>query len=169
MSNGAAMAGGFALERAERIAGIGQVAGTAAASIATQRRPDRSLGLIQIHGSSDEIAPYAGGTRRALCARLLVRRSLGASVGVDEWAWLWFQALGGTETPESEMPVSNTTRRTWRDADGKPTVVFYRVEGAGHTWPNSTIKLPRLLFGRTTTTFDATRTIWAFLETRGKP
>jgi polyhydroxybutyrate depolymerase len=169
MSNGAAMAGRFALERAERIAGIGQVAGTAAASIAVQDRPIRSLGLIQIHGSRDEIAPYVGGSRRALRARLLVHRSLGASIGVDEWARLWVEALGGAETPESEMLVPDTTRRTWRDADGKPTVIFYRVAGAGHTWPSSKIKLPRFLFGRTTTTFDATRTIWEFLETSRKP
>ena len=169
MSNGAAMAGRFALERAERIAGIGQVAGTAAASIARQHRPDRSLGLLQIHGTRDEIAPYAGGSRRALRARLLVARSLAASIGVDEWARLWVEALGGAETPESETLVPDTARRTWRDADGKPTVVFYRVEGAGHTWPNSKIKLPRHLFGRTTTTFDATRTIWEFFETIRKP
>ena len=164
MSNGAAMAGRFALERAERIAGIGQVAGTVAASIARRHRPDRSLGLIQIHGSRDEITPYTGGSRRALRARLLVRRSLGASIGVEEWARLWVEALGAAEPPESEMLGPDTTRRSWPDADGKPTVVFYRVEGAGHTWPSSRIKLPRLLFGRTTTTFDATRIIWEYLE-----
>lgn len=169
MSNGAAMAGRFALERTERIAGIGQVAGTAAAAITKQHHPNRALRLIQIHGSRDEIAPYAGGSRRALRARLLVRRSFAASVGVDEWARLWVEALGGPETPQTDMPVPDTTRRTWRDAHGKPTVVFYRVEGAGHTWPSSNIKLPRFLFGRTTTTFDATRTIWESLEASRKP
>jgi polyhydroxybutyrate depolymerase len=91
---------------------------------------------------------------------------VGQSIGVDEWARLWVEALGGAKTPESELPVSDTTRRTWRDGSGKPAVVFYRVEGAGHTWPNSKLKLPRFLLGRTTTTFDATRTIWEFFETR---
>lgn len=64
MSNGAAMAGRFALECADRIAGIGQVAGTAAASVAASTRPSRPVAVIQIHGSGDEVAPYPGGTRR---------------------------------------------------------------------------------------------------------
>jgi poly(3-hydroxybutyrate) depolymerase len=94
---------------------------------------------------------------------------VGKSIGVDEWAQLWVEALDGAKTPESEIAAPDTTRRTWRDADGKPRLVFYRVEGGGHAWPNSKITLPRLLFGRTTTSFDATRTIWEFLETSRKP
>ena len=42
-------------------------------------------------------------------------------------------------------------------------VVFYRIEGGGHTWPGSQPVLPRFLFGRTSQAFDATRVIWTFL------
>ena len=166
MSNGAAMAGRFALECADRIAGIGQVAGTAAASIAASTRPSRPLAVIQIHGSGDEVAPYAGGTRRKLRARLLIRRSFGPSIGVDDWARLWVEALGAEDPPELTEVPPDTTIRSWRDSAGAPSVAFYRVTGAGHTWPGSRIRLPRLLFGRTSTTFDATRTIWGFFDAR---
>ncbi len=149
MSNGAAMAGRFALECADRIAGIGQVAGTAAASVAASTRPSRPVAVIQIHGSGDEVAPYPGGTRRKVRARLLIRRSFGPSIGVDDWARLWVEALSAEDPPELTEVPPDTTIRSWRESAGAPSVAFYRVTGGGHTWPGSRIRLPRLLFGRT--------------------
>jgi polyhydroxybutyrate depolymerase len=163
MSNGAAMAGRFACAHPERLAAFAQVAGTAAASIVAAATPGQTLPILEIHGSADEVAPYTGGIRRRLRARLLIRRPFGPSVGVDQWAKFWVDTNSAAPQPELTRLPPDTTIRTWRDAQGVPVVVFYRVSGGGHTWPRSRIPLPRLLFGRTTTTFDATRTIWQFL------
>jgi polyhydroxybutyrate depolymerase len=42
-------------------------------------------------------------------------------------------------------------------------VVFYRVAGAGHTWPGGTQYLPRMIIGSTSHSFDASEAIWQFL------
>jgi polyhydroxybutyrate depolymerase len=85
-------------------------------------------------------------------------------VGVDDWAQLWATGNGAPDGPVvSELPP-DTTIRTWHGPTASSDVVFYRVEGAGHTWPGSLMPLPAFLFGRTTHTFDAARTIWTFLS-----
>jgi len=150
------------VERADQVAGIAQVAGVAAASVAAALRPSRPLSIIQIHGDRDQITPYEGGNRKSLRSRLMVRRALGPSIGVEEWAQLWTDVLGSGDLPElTELPP-DITIRTWRAPTGAPSIAFYRISGGGHTWPGSRFRLPRALFGRTSTTVDATRTICEF-------
>jgi polyhydroxybutyrate depolymerase len=85
-------------------------------------------------------------------------------VGVDEWARQWVEANNAVIGPELTLISPDTTIRSWRGVSSACDVVFYRVEGAGHTWPGSNVSLPRVLFGRTSRTFDATRVIWSFVS-----
>ena len=48
-------------------------------------------------------------------------------------------------------------------ADGA-SVVFYRVEGGGHTWPGGHQYLPSALVGRTARDWSATETLWEFFS-----
>jgi polyhydroxybutyrate depolymerase len=165
MSNGAAMAGRVACARADRFAAIAQVAGTAAHVVAVDCRPARPVPILQIHGAADHLAPYEGGRRRGPIARalLLGRGAAGPSVGVDAWAQFWVAANGASAEPIVTRIPPDTTVRAWRGPTPMSDVVFYRVDGMGHTWPGSRPELPRLLFGRTSQTIDATRVIWDFL------
>jgi polyhydroxybutyrate depolymerase len=163
MSNGAAMAGRLACELSSRIAAFAQVAGTMGVDAAAGCHPARPIPILNIHGTADDYAPYQGGSRHSLRARVLLRRATGTSVGPDDWARFWAEANGASDGPVvTELPP-DTTIRTWRGPTASSDVVFYRVEGAGHTWPSSRFALPAFLFGRTSQTFDATRTIWEFL------
>ncbi|MGD0018906.1 MAG: hypothetical protein ABSD62_06585 [Candidatus Limnocylindrales bacterium] len=54
--------------------------------------------------------------------------------------------------------------RTWRGQTPQSDIAFYRVEGAGHTWPGGDQYLPKLIIGSTTRSFDASEAIWRFLS-----
>ena len=162
MSNGATMIGRLACEKAERLAGVAQVAGTAACAIAASCRPARAVPIVQIHGTADRYAPESGGTRQGLRAALLIRCAGGPSVGVDEWARFWIEANHATSGPDIRYLPPDTTLRTWHGATTSSDVAFYRIEDGGDTWPGSRLPLPRIVFGRTSRTIDATRTIWEF-------
>lgn len=163
MSNGATMAGRVACELAERIAAVAQVAGTAAAGVAAGCRPARPVPILSIHGTADDYAPYAGGVRHSLRSRVVLRHASGPCVGIDDWARFWVAANGARgDLAVSALPP-DTTIRTWHGPTPSSDVVFYRVEGGGHTWPGSRFPLPALLFGRTCRTFDATKVSWDFL------
>ena len=163
MSNGATMAARLVFEQARRIAAFAQVAGTAAVGVAANSRPACPVPILQVHGTGDDFAPYGGGRRHGLRARLVLRHAAGPSIGVDDWARLWVAANEAHEGPRIETLPPDTTVRRWRGPSPASDVVFYRVDGGGHTWPGNRQPLPRLLFGRTSRAFDATKVIWDFL------
>lgn len=163
MSNGAAMSGRMACERADLIAGIAQVAGTVGVSVAAAARPARPVPIISIHGASDPVSPYQGGVRRGLIPRVVIRHSISPSIGVDDWAAFWIAANGATAGPTLTTLPPDIAVRTWHGPTPASEVVFYRVEGAGHTWPGSHFTLPAFLFGKTSRTIDAARVCWEFL------
>jgi polyhydroxybutyrate depolymerase len=168
MSNGAAMSGRMACERAELIAGIAQVAGTLGASVAAAARPARPVPIISIHGTADPVSPYEGGVRRGLIPHLIIRHSIGSSIGVDDWAAFWIAANGATARPTLAALPPDITVRTWHGPTPASDVVFYRIEGAGHTWPGSHIPLPAFIFGKTNRTIDAARVCWEFLAAHAR-
>jgi polyhydroxybutyrate depolymerase len=83
-------------------------------------------------------------------------------------AGLWVKANGANDEPRSSIFPPDTTIRRRRGASPAAEVVFYRVDGAGHTWPGAQLALPRVLFGRTSRTFDATAVIWRFLASHAR-
>ena len=165
MSNGSAMAGRFACERPDLIAGIGQVAGTVGVSVATQTRPSLPMPVISFHGTADRSAPYAGGRAGGLSRLLVMRHRAAPALGVDEWAEFWGSVNGVERSSEIETLGDDVSVRRWRGTDQLGDLEFYRIEGGGHTWPGASARvwIPPI-FGRTTTTIDATRLIWEFLS-----
>ena len=161
MSNGAAMAGRLACTHAERFAAVAQVSGTAAIHVAGGCKPTVPLPILNIHGSADRFAPYGGGSSRGLWARLFLRGRAGPSTGVDDWATLWVAANGCAEEPQVTTAAPDTTIRRWTGDTPTSDVLFYRLDGGGHTWPGMRTWVPPI-FGRVSRTIDATRVIWDF-------
>ncbi len=160
MSNGATMAGRVAWERPDRIAAVAQVAGTGAVGLISEHRPTVPVPLLQIHGTRDRFAPYAGG-RAGHWLRLFGRRPIVPNVSVDEWARVWVERNAAADTPLVEAVAPDITVRRWRGPGPASDVAFYRVEGGGHTWPGARIWIPPHL-GRVSHSMDAARVIWSF-------
>jgi polyhydroxybutyrate depolymerase len=163
MSNGATMTARFVCERSELIAAFAQVAGTCAVEVAERGLPSSPVPILHIHGDADILAPYAGGIRRKLRARLVLHRAYGPVVSVDEWARLWAESNRTVDGPRSSSIPPDVVMRRWSGNTPASDVAFFRIEGGGHTWPGPS-QLPRFLFGRTSRTFDATAVIWSFLS-----
>ena len=155
------MAGRFAVERADLVAAIAQVSGTASSATAG-RRPVRPVAVLSFHGTADRLARYEGGLPRTATARILIRRSRATSVGVEDWARFWVRVNGAQPQPVVESIPPDVTVRSWPGPTPGSDVVFYRIEGGGHTWPGSRWMVPRFLLGRVSRTIDATEIIWGF-------
>lgn len=167
MSNGATMAGRLAWERPDRVAAIAQVAGTVATAVAAGPPPRTPVRILQIHGTADRSAPYAGGRARPGLMRLLLGRPAGPALGVDEWARRWVDANGATEAAAVESIAPDVTARRWTGATLGSDISFYRIEGGGHTWPGARVWMPPHL-GRVSRTIDATRLAWDFFAGGGR-
>ena len=162
MSNGAMMAYRLAAEAADRIASVAAVAGPLAlAAIA----PERPVPVLAFHGTRDEFTPLEGGVGRRSVTRVSHRP---VRDGLDDWV----RANGCPPDPRREpVPCGDAEvtieRFTWGPGRGGSEVVFYRIEGGGHTWPG---RQPDSFFlGPSALSLDANRLIWEFFARHPLP
>lgn len=157
MSNGAMMAYRVAAELSERIASIAPVSGPLAlASIA----PVRAVPVLHFHGSHDQFTPLDGGVGRRSVTRVSHRPVL---EGLLDWV---HANRCASEYVREPIPCSDdgitVERFMWVAGVGGSEVIFYRLEGGGHTWPG---RVPDSFFlGPSALSLDANAIIWEFFR-----
>lgn len=135
---------------ADRIAAIGLVAAEF-----LLRPCEPPLPVVAFHGTADPLVPYrGGGSGRSLPGVPLS----GAVANMGQWAVL----DGCRSTPRVQRYSSMVIRRVWPHCRSGSAVVFYTVQGGGHTWPGSPVTLSVGAFGPTTHQVDATATMLDF-------
>lgn len=156
MSNGAFFANRLGVELSERISGIGAVAGTLAAPIASQK-PNVPVSVVLIMGTDDPIVPYDGVQGYSLSAEDTVRFWKNAN-GLD--AKQAVKKLTKKANDDNTEIIKTTYASPAKDAE----VVFYKVAGGGHTWPGGPQYAKESKIGKTSTHMNATEVIWQELK-----
>lgn len=146
VSAGAVMAFAAGCQMADRVAGIGSMAG---AMQLDDCAPSRPLSMIAIHGTADTVVPYEGGP--VIEEAQATADAPPARAVADRWA-----ELDGCPGPPAEEVDGVVTTTTWDGCEGDSAVRLISVEGGGHTWyaPG---------FGPVDGAVDATAEILAFL------
>ena len=155
LSNGGGMSFLLACALSDRIAAVGIVAGALPVSL-EDCQPSRPVPAMMFHGTDDPIVPYSGGQ---------LRRE-GSLPAIPEWAAMLAERNGCSETPQT-IPAQGAVRGseyTGCAAD----VIFYTIEGGGHTWPGGN-PIPVWIAGKTSMDIDATRTLWDFFQQHPLP
>jgi polyhydroxybutyrate depolymerase len=140
LSNGAEMASQMGCLLGERFAGIAPVAGI----IFEDCEDGPPVAVVTFHGTDDFNIPYEL-----------------APPAVAAWAL----HNGCGETPDEERVAENVLRETYPGCTGAP-VVFYTLEGAGHTWPGAQDGAGGV--GATNHEISANEVMWAFFEGVGR-
>ena len=151
MSDGGAMTSVLACRSGDRFAAFGAVAvivfvpGCGGAN---------NIAITAFSGTDDPVVPFNGGA---------VHCCGGAVLGAAPDAMAsWAKAEGCDATFTDDTSIgTEVTKRTWPNCRSGAEVVFYIINGGGHTWPGS-IPIDRL--GKTTTQIDASATIWDFFK-----
>jgi polyhydroxybutyrate depolymerase len=147
MSDGGAMTSFLACKMSDRFAAFGAVA------VIISCGGSRPVSIVAFSGTADPVVPFNGG--RVNCcggARL--------NAAPDEMA-RWAAHDHCDTTFHDVRVTSEVRRRTWSGCDRGSAVVFYIIDGGGHTWPGS-IAIARL--GKTTDQIHASATIWRFFR-----
>ncbi|MCC6958230.1 MAG: prolyl oligopeptidase family serine peptidase [Dehalococcoidia bacterium] len=131
LSNGGQMAAQAGCYLSNQFAGVAPVAG-----IVFQGCEGPPVAVITFHGTGDYNVPYES-----------------APEAVTEWA----RHNGCPETPEVEWVTSEVRREAYFGCEGAP-VVFYTIEGGGHTWPGAEDNTGGI--GPTTHDINASELIW---------
>ncbi|HEX3541288.1 MAG TPA: PHB depolymerase family esterase [Acidimicrobiales bacterium] len=146
VSAGAMMAYRLGCQDADRIAGVGSVAG---AMLLDACQPARPVSVIEIHGTADPLVPYNGG---AVSPPGVATQPVPATTGlVQHWAGL--DTCPDPATTQTQPPVTTTT---WSGCALGTGVRLVTIDGGGHTWYATG-------FGAVNGSIDATHAIWSFL------
>ena len=161
-SNGGGMAQRIGCDAAELVAAIGSVAG-AVEPAQQDCMPSRSVPAVVFHGTDDPVVLYDGGEVEYLPLKWLAS-AIGAEpifVGVN-WVPNWAEHNGCDPTPQPIESIGSVEGVRYTNCQDGADVVFYSVNGAGHTWPGGW-PIPGGL-GKTNKDIDATEVMWRFFQ-----
>lgn len=120
-SNGGMFSYALACYESERIAAIGSISG-AMLDLSSTCVPSHPAALINIHGTSDDVLPYDGGSDYNSVAS-----------AVDYWV-----NFNNTNTSPTQNSVNDNgmtiERYLYADGDSSVSVVHYKLIGGGHEW-----------------------------------
>ena len=137
ISNGALFVHYLACAAQETVTAVASVAATL---LAPEHVPtcgdDRAVPIAFFLGSADTFFPPEG----RLAGNDIVHVRL---LSIDESVGMWVDrdGCGGvpavTDLPDDHDDGTSVTRRRYLGCDGGAEVVYYAIEGGGHTWPGS--------------------------------
>ena len=153
LSNGAGMTFLLGCRLSERISAIGAVGGAYTYPL-DRCEPARPVPMIAFHGNADPIVPYYGGPSRDFDFPF---------PSIPVWMKQRASLNGCDPTPSLLPPSGSVTGVRYSDCDADAEVIFYTIDGGGHTWPGGK-PLPERITGETNMDISASETIWEFFQ-----
>lgn len=153
MSNGGYQVNRMACELSNRIAAVASVTGLMTDSTFAYCTPQRTVPMMQVHGTADPIVPASGPP---------------LSLSEQETISFWVQQNACNSNAQSTA-VPNTviadgcwaTKFVYTNCDNGTENWRYVIQNGGHTWPGG---IPIPAFGNTCQDFDASEEIWLFFS-----
>jgi polyhydroxybutyrate depolymerase len=153
-SNGSSMTYYAGIHLAHRFAAIAPVSGHL---WVREFHLSRAVPMIFIIGLADPLNPPGGGVVEAL-GRTDVKPSILEEVP------RWAQALRCSMTPEVIFDRGGVKAIRYAGGREDSEVMFYTVEGLGHSWPGGKELLPENLVGKQSDKLKANDIIWEFFK-----
>ncbi|NOR90879.1 MAG: hypothetical protein GQ524_11580, partial [Anaerolineales bacterium] len=161
MSNGGSMANRVACELADKVAAVGVVTGPPVEPPGGCN-PERPISLIAFYGTDDPLVAYEGGIVRESFISKLIHRSSNpiAFPSVESYIEAWAERDGCPPVPEPIPAQGDASGVRFTDCKNSSEIVFYTIEGGGHTWPGGR---PTFV-GKTSSDIDASQVMWKFFK-----
>jgi len=156
MSFGGIMTYYLACELNDQIAAFASVTGDMPKDQRFDCAPGKSVPILHIHGTEDPIAPYDGS---------LI--GIGPEPTVQFWRDNNQCMTEPVVTPFEDIDTTDNSTVTLFEYDcaDDSEVLFYRIDGGGHTWPNGLPAPPGFEFlGTINQDFFASTEIWNFFN-----
>lgn len=153
LSNGGGMSCLLACKLSDRIAAIGSVSGAYLLPRSEWNAP-RRVPMILFHGTDDPLVPFHGGPSRVFPILF---------PDVPSWVHWLGTNYGCAAEPARLDDSGKASGIRYGGGTNGSEVVFYTLNGGGHTWPGGE-KMPAFLVGPTPSDINATRLMWDFFQ-----
>jgi polyhydroxybutyrate depolymerase len=145
VSNGGGMTARLACDASDRLTGVAAVAGGYRAL--PPCRPSRPIPVLEIHGTADQVVPYAG-------------RPPDYRGSVARWLAMWRRIDRCHGAADRLVPATGVTEIAWRQCAAGTRVEHVRLDGAAHGWPGGpSTKPPPAPFAATWRTWEFFRSL----------
>jgi polyhydroxybutyrate depolymerase len=168
VSNGGFMSQKVACDLTSRFAAIAPIATAVSQTYVNDCKHNKPIPIIWFEGTSDPLIPFNGG--ELTNALLGINQSRGTVLSSDESIKFWNQKNGCNESEQTtnlpdtnKLDGSTVTIRTFC-ANSKTPLIYYQINGGGHTWPRGPQYLPRLVIGNVNQDVDSEQVIWEFFK-----
>jgi polyhydroxybutyrate depolymerase len=167
MSNGGMMSYYLGCDQPDVFKAFASVTGTITSNFISDCQGNIPVPFLEIHGTSDLIVPYNGGSVAAA--------TFGEFFAVEQIFRTWnnindCQTVSTFSIPNAPVTdFSSVQGAEVSDCDGGLKARFYRIDGGGHTWPGSP-PVPFLDFLQPTNQdISASAEIWNFFSSICSP
>jgi len=165
ISNGGQMSYRVACELTHKIAGIAPVVASLSEDLLEICSPGESISVFIIAGTDDPLVPYKGGEIK------LFNKTYGRVISIPDTVQYWVTNNQITNDPEiSYLPDNDPNDgcivrcENYIGSLNGSKVIFYSIEGGGHTWPGGPQYFRESIIGKTCKDFDANIAIWDFFK-----
>lgn len=164
ISNGGFMALALACRLKDRIAGVAPVTASLSESIYPDCQFPATTSLILFNGTADPLVPYQGGDVTFL------RKKRGKIISTEDTLKAWARKAGCSNQSEiSRIPDMfddgvTVDRIEYPECSENTTVVLYRFNGGGHTWPGGRQYLPVRIIGKVSKEITAAEEMWKYFS-----
>jgi len=160
ISNGGIMSYRLACELSGKIAAIAPVAASMTPFLIDHCTLSRKVPMMLIFGNEDPLVPFEGGQ---------IKGKRGEVVSVEKCVKFWLKQDScsldaSTVIIDSADDDTRAIKSSYSDNSGNTPVIFWLIEGGGHTWPGGLQYLPKLFIGRTSKQINASEEIWKFFK-----
>lgn len=166
-SNGAFMTYRMACSASDTFAAFAAVSAALYVELSRYCQRSPATAMLLMNGTADPSVPYEGVEVPNSEGGEPIRITLSVQETVAAFARRNHCSLRGTSTTFAERgrsPGTNVVRFTPHDCDANAEIVFYLINGGGHTWPGVTGIILEEYFGSTNMDINASDTIWDFFS-----
>lgn len=167
ISNGGLMTFRLACELSGKITAAATVAASMPETPQYDCIPLRHVPMMIISGDADPLVPFEGGE---ISIFGIVMRGKVIPVNQSVRNWIKYDECDTAPAVTVLDKVDDDTKavKNVYKGDYADEVVFWRIEGGGHTWPGGLQYLPKRLIGTTCRQFNASEEIWKFFDGKKK-
>jgi polyhydroxybutyrate depolymerase len=165
LSNGGMMTMRMACEASEKFAAVAPVIANMPEVIVENCKPNQPVSFLLMNGTEDPMVPWKGGQVKAFF------KERGAVLSSEETFRFWHEhnqcekkAYSSLSLPNINTKDKSVVKEEKYACKNNINMVFYSVQGGGHTLPGSEIPNLKRVLGPKNLDIDGAKVIWKFLS-----
>jgi polyhydroxybutyrate depolymerase len=172
ISNGGFFSERLAFEMPDTIAAAAMVVASLTEDLKQKHTTaSKAIPVMFMLGTNDPLVPFNGGE-----IHVPFGKSRGTVVSATDAISFWVKHNSCKNTPKvTEVPNTDPSdgcramKYVYPDPAKHNDVVFYKIDGGGHTWPGGWQYMPPMIVGKVCRDFNGSDAIWEFFKAHPMP